>query len=158
QRKAHVLPLLFFYGFLIPARGLVAMAQGFLAPAMVLALTILMIYVTMRRRIPWTMVAVGLAGFCVIQPVKASLRTQVWTRGVSNREQSDVDKLKALSSTFQLGAALLDTIDVRVIVSLAVDRLSQLVMLEKVVSYTPDEVPYWEGRTYYPLLFKVIPR
>ncbi len=158
QHKVHTLPALFFYVVLIPGRAIISVTQGFFAPAIVIGVALLMTYATMRRRIPWLIVAFGLAGFCALQPVKASLRSQVWTKGVTNREQSDSDKLKALTSTVELGAAMLDTLDLKVVASLAVERLSQLVMFEKVISYTPGEIPYWEGRSYYPFFFKPIPR
>jgi hypothetical protein len=158
QHRLNRISIFLLYGVLIPARVLIGVSQGFLAPAIIVGLATLMTYATLRRRIPWLFVAAGFGIFALIQPVKASLRSQVWANGTANREQSEADKLQALSSATQLGMEFADTFGFQAAVSIAVERLSMLVLFEKVIAYTPSDIPYWEGETYYPLLFKPIPR
>ncbi len=158
QRRLSLAPMLLLYVVLIPARMLIGLASGFLAPAIVVGLALLMTYATMKRKIPWAFVGVGLVAFSILQPVKASFRRQVWTHGGVNRDQDPTDKLQALSSTVQLGMTFVDTFGMQSAMSMGMERLSQLVLFVKVAEYTPDQIPYWEGRTYYPFLFKPIPR
>ncbi len=38
------------------------------------------------------------------------------------------------------------------------ERLAGIMVFARVANRTPEEVPYWNGATYYPLLFVAIPR
>jgi hypothetical protein len=46
----------------------------------------------------------------------------------------------------------------QVLIEFAGLRLAQFTVFAQVIMDTPDRVPYWEGETYYPILFKPIPR
>ena len=43
-------------------------------------------------------------------------------------------------------------------VQISVARLGHLMTFAEVIEITPARVPFWRGETYYPLLFKAIPR
>jgi hypothetical protein len=158
EHRLRVASMLFLYGVLIPVRVVLGVSHGHLSFAIAVALALLMTYATMRRRIPWILVILGFMVFCILQPVKASLRSQVWKGGSTNQEQPEADKLQALSSMVRMGMLFANTFGLKSAASAATERLSQLILFVKVAEYTPDEVPYWGGKTYYPLLFKPIPR
>jgi hypothetical protein len=42
-------------------------------------------------------------------------------------------------------------------VEMALDRLSILPLLEDTIAETPEHIPYWQGHTYLPLFWKLIP-
>ena len=143
---------------LIPIHMVMGMAQGVLNFAMMDAVALLVTYATMRRRIPWTFFVVGFAAFFFIQPVKASLRAQVFKGGWVNPEQDQSQKLEALISTGERGLQVIRLFDPGDLLSLAMQRLASIVELGMVVEWTPKTIPYWGGSTYADFVYIPIPR
>ena len=84
------------WGFLVPARLMLGMAQGVFGLGVAVVVGLVVTYATMRRRFPWTFLLVGMAGFCVLQPVKSAMRQEVFIAGWVNPEMDTSDKLESL--------------------------------------------------------------
>jgi hypothetical protein len=114
-------------------------------------------YATLRRRIPWIFLIVGFAGFTIMQPVKANFRKMVWVEGATNKDQSESEKIEAMELAFSNGMTLAEQMGPEKIISIATERLAQIVLFAQIVEYTPHSVPYWKGESYSPLLWKLVP-
>jgi len=144
---------------LLPLYAVIGMAQGILGFAMVEAAALLITYTTLRRRIPWVIFLLGFAIFFFIQPVKGYLRSMVFDPGGwANRDQDQSQKLGALIATGEQGLTVMQTLEPQDLFMLAAQRLASIMVFATLVEQTPQNIPYWEGSTYYPLLFVAIPR
>jgi hypothetical protein len=112
-------------------------------------------YYALTRRIPWYAVAIALAIFIPGNVVKGEFRTYTAENSVGFWERPGLMGHMILdhytrpdrnAPTFdEAGGA-------------ASNRVSQIAGLARVVSWTPDRIPYWDGETYETLLYKPIPR
>jgi hypothetical protein len=144
---------------LIPGYAVLGTAQGVLGPAIFEGMGLLIAYATIRRRIPWAMFALGFAAFFFMQPIKGGLRSMVFYKGGwQNTEQNQFDKLEALALVGKQGLQVVQTLDPRDLLAIASERLAGIMVFATVANRTPEQVPYWHGVTYYPLLFVAIPR
>jgi hypothetical protein len=152
-------PLAFLlWGVLFPMQVVVGAGTGFFAEGLFVVLALVMAYGTVRGRIPWLVLVAGFACFIVLQMAKAQLRSMVWVGGGSNKSQSEGKKMEALAYSFEVGFGLVQKLGVRTVVNIATNRLAQVMIFAKVVDLTPEIINYWGGDTYYPFLFKPIPR
>jgi hypothetical protein len=150
--------VLLMWGVFFPLRMALGAGTGQFGFALKLVLALVMAYAVVRGRIPWLALTVGLACFMVLQPAKAQLRSIVWVGGAANKDQSEFKKMDALVDTVEVGFGLVEKLGVRNVVGIASNRLAQVMIFAKVVDLTPDTIAYWNGDTYYPFLFKPIPR
>jgi hypothetical protein len=143
---------------LVPVYTLIGLAQGALGFSLRELTALLIAYTTLRRRIPWSMLALGLLAFLFMQPIKGTLRSMVFAGRTANVEQDQTQKLQALALVSEQGLSIVQTLDPRDIIALATERLAGEMVFATVVTRTPSEIPYWNGASYYPLLFVAIPR
>ena len=146
------------WGFLVPARLMLGMAQGVFGLGVAVVVGLVVTYATMRRRFPWTFLLVGMAGFCVLQPVKSAMRQEVFIAGWVNPEMDTSDKLESLYDLPTRGLDALNGLGLSTMISVASMRLADAVLFAHVIAYTPDEIPYWEGESYSPYETMPIPR
>jgi preprotein translocase subunit Sss1 len=149
---------LLLWGVFFPLRMALGAGTGQFGFALKLVLALVMAYAVVRGRIPWLALTAGFACFMVLQPAKAQLRSMVWVGGGGNKDQSEFKKMDALVDTVEVGFALVEKLGVRNVVGIASSRLAQVMIFAKVVDLTPAIIGYWNGDTYYPFLFKPIPR
>ena len=143
---------------LIPLRGLIGLAQGALGFAMIEAAALLITYATIKRRIPWIVFIIGFAAFFFMQPVKGLMRTMVFAGRAANSEQDQSQKFSALAATGEQGLVVVESLDPGDLLAIATNRLANIMALASVVELTPEDVPYWNGASYYPFMVLVIPR
>jgi len=146
------------WGLLIPVRLILGMAQGVFAQGLAVVVGLVVAYATVRHKVPWILLFAGIAGFCVLQPLKGAMRQQVWVGGNANPELAASDKLEALSLLPTRGLAMVEMSGLSTMVSIASTRLADVILFAHIISYTPNEVPYWSGETYAPFLTLPIPR
>ncbi len=146
------------WGLLIPLRLVIGLAQGEFEYAMLVVVALVIAYATVRRRIPWLIFLLGFPAFLILQPLKAKLRSAVWSGGWESNEISEGDKIGALINTATASPAVLQSFPVDDIISVATMRLANILVFALVVSHTPEDIPYWEGETYYSILVSPIPR
>ena len=158
QGRLGLTSTVFLWGFLVPARLMLGMAQGVFALGMAVVVGLVVTYTTMRKRVPWAFLGVGMAAFCVLQPVKGAMRQQVFIGGWVNPEMDTSDKLQSLSELPWRGLDALNGLGLPRMISISSMRLADAVLFAHVISYTPDEIPYWEGESYSPFITMLIPR
>lgn len=145
------------FGIALPVTLIVAITSGLLARVFHLAIVVGLSYWYMRRRVPWSIV-LGVMGLLVIlAPVKSAYRSIVWE---GDRRPSATEVVDNVGTLISVAGAYYRSGDI--IAEGSKDLLRRMgVSLEKferVRAMTPNEVPYWRGRTYVPLLVKPVPR
>lgn len=132
----------------------VGFATGALARGIEVMLPLLFVYCGLRRRIPWLVILAAFASFLVTQPAKIQFRIlkeqQPGPYGV--QEQIEDFAWMAWQTSVDTSMSYPQRIGE------TADRINLITMFAAVVSMTPDEVPFWRGHTYYPMLYKLIPR
>jgi hypothetical protein len=149
---------LILWGFFVPARLILGMAQGQFALGVAVVVALVVSYATMMRRFPWTLLLVGMAAFCLLQPMKGAMRQEVFIGGWVNPEMDNSDKLESLYELPMRGLDALNGLGLQMMISLATIRLADAVLFAHIISYTPDEVSYWDGESYSSFLTMLIPR
>lgn len=145
----------FLWAFLIPSRVLIGLGTGATMQGLTVVLILIMAYATVKHRIPWSLLIIGGLAFILLLPVRAEFRSLTW--GADAGESSPVEKAGLYVTTardYLTGQALPYSDAIQVSMS----RIAHLMTFAEVIEATPKNVPYWGGETYYPLLFKPIPR
>jgi hypothetical protein len=133
----------------VPLLVVLGLATGALSPGLQVGLMLLLVYSTVRRRFPWTLIALGFAATCILVPVRTRYRVFLGGLGVG----SPISRARLLWQTFG------DTRDSsRVAIEATMDRLNQSATLAVVMEFTPAVVPFWKGHSYRPLFSKLVPR
>jgi hypothetical protein len=154
--KLDVLTGTVLWTVLIPLRFFSGMSTGSLGTALAVGLTVIMIYSTIRRKIPWLVFAVGITFIFVLRPVEIPYRMMTGEGGVL-ADASASKRMLALGDLLYR-ATLGGAVSPQVFVEACASRLAQFTIFAAVVDDTPGTVPYWNGTTYIPLLTKLIPR
>ena len=144
------------WGVLVPARLALGLITGATAQGLVVGVLLVMLYASVRRRIPWTMVALGGLVFFIVRPVQSPFRSAIGQGGIM-QQATTADKME-LFSNLLMRAVAEDSRGRDFLVQFATHRLSQISIFAEVIRDTPDHVPYWNGASYRPLMFKLIPR
>ena len=158
EHRSHLLCRLLLWGVLLPARAAIGILLGRFGFAVLVALVLWLVYTTLRRRTPWLLIVAGFALFCLLQPAKTAFRGMVYSNGVNNIDQPSSEKLEAFTISAELAWNLFKERGAEDVISLATERLAQLIVFVQVAQLTPSTVAYWQGDSYYSLLLKVVPR
>ena len=153
--KLDRLTSVFVWGFLIPVRILIGLATGSAASGLIVGLAVAMMYASVRRSIPWKMLALGTVALFVLRPAEVPFRLATWGGRMTDAsllEKAEVYGEIVYRITF--GGA----VDPQVLIDMASMRLAQFTVFGEVIADTPAIVPFWAGASYYPMLFKPIPR
>jgi hypothetical protein len=153
--RLRVLDKCFLWGLLVPTRLMLAMGTGATAQVLEVVLILVVGYTSVNHRIPWKIILMGAALFFLLRTAQVPFRTLTW-----NVEPGDLSP----QSKFTLYLMTINEIltgkamSVKEAYDIGTSRLSHLMTFAEITGATPDFVPYWLGETYYPLLFKIIPR
>jgi len=148
--------ILILWCLLIPGRFVSGLASGATGQGLMVALTAALVWATIRRRMPWTVFFAGALVFVIMRPVEAEYRAMTWPPGPYS-DASELEKI-ALLGRLSLDAITGTPQEHRAMLELSAGRLAAVQPFATVLRATPDSVPFWEGETYYPILFKPIPR
>jgi hypothetical protein len=139
---------------LVPTRVLLGFGSGYLAQGLDAFILVVLIYAALRRRVLWSVVVAGVIATALVIPARAEFRALTW-RG----EAAD---LSPHEKVLLLGRTVQEALDGEGLAGTSFEvfmyRLSHVLVFAEVVRMTPEIVPFWDGETYYPLLFKAIPR
>ena len=145
----------FLWGFLVPVRMAAGLATGLSGQAIGTVIPIVILYSSLRRRLPWAVIAAGFLGVMFVHSVEMPFRALTWKggalSGASSAEKAELMGKLALRAA-NGGMPYEDLFQA------TLGRLNMATMFAMTVSETPSFVPYWQGATYYPILFKPIPR
>ena len=145
---------------LMPLQIIVDAGSGFLYPVFRDVFVLLMVYLLVKKRIPWTPLLLVVCVGLLLQTVKTDYRLTVQT-ATGPSQQVGSTFTNAVNYVPLVGQRLPDLLngtalydDARTIVN----RLDNRSIFAQVVYLTPDTVPYWHGETYLWLPSKIIPR
>jgi hypothetical protein len=145
----------FLWGFLIPIRIAIGLGTGSAASGLIVGIAVAMMFASVRRSIPWKMMALGTVALFILRPAEAPYRIATWGGRLS--DASLIEKAQVFGEIvyrITLGGA----VPPQVLIDIASMRLAQFTVFGEVIADTPAMVPFWEGESYYPILFKPIPR
>jgi len=116
-----------------------------------------MIYMAIKKSLPWRTIAVMALLFFALSAVKGTFRSFAW--GTEGRTGDDLIGKGQLF--VNLSASMWSEADQELVqqgLEQLVRRIDYLAIFSYVVEMTPDHVPFWMGATYTPLLTRPIPR
>jgi hypothetical protein len=142
---------------LVPLRLGMGLVGGATGGSIVIAMTLVLMYCALSHRIPWILVFAGTAALFIIRPLELPYRSATWSPQGELYNASDLRKTEYMYN-LMYRTIIGGEVPPDALIQAAGARLSVFPMLADVMSLTPSIVPYWAGETYYPLLFKFIPR
>lgn len=142
---------------LIPLQILVDLGSGYIFPIVRFVVMLFMIYLLIKRKIPWRWNLMALPVILLLLATKTDFRALTWDQGHTS-DDNPIEKgvlFLQVSGSFLAGADL-----DRVYSSLeaAAQRMDLISVFSYVVEKTPDGIPYWGGQSYTAILWKVVPR
>jgi hypothetical protein len=152
---------LFLWLVLVPARLMIGLASGLTSQGLIVMLLLIYVHSALRHRIPWTVILAGGLLFVVVRPVETAFRLATWDGG-SSENLSELARGKLLLG--MVGDSIGPMIEGRGTaydnaMEISTRRLgADVLTFAAVIHDTPRIVPYWDGASYYPLLFKFVPR
>ena len=159
QLKGHLglSTKLLLWGGVAPLLFVITISSGAVFQPLLLFLSLLLVYWTLRGRIPWKTVL--LAGLLVtlLLAAKGDYRALVWYSPLSTSNVLEKTVLYVrLIAEYATGRAKAYEKSFEIVAR----RFSQhgLMNLAWVVQLTPETVPFWGGETYESLLWAAVPR
>ena len=151
-RKMH-------FGFLVLViiyTVFVKILSGSLAPAFFLMVYLGVIYWIKKKTVPWVFIIVGFIIAVGLNPVKSQYRAIAWNNDIFSR-LSYTEKATLFYEAIQVfyERGLLSSLSND---SSTINRVSHISTFAKVISLTPEPVPYWLGGSYRTLFTSFIPR
>jgi Chain length determinant protein len=138
-----------------PARVLLGLGTGLVSEGGLVIMALAFCYAVFARSIPWKTLLVTVLAALIIRPLMSPFRTMTWHGPMKNAPLSQKAVIFA-----DLASNLLRASGVRYdyLAEITLARFSNARDFGEVIHDTPGIVPYWKGATFYPLLFKPIPR
>ncbi len=153
----------FLWAFLVPCRVLLGLGTGATFQGVQIFLLIIFIYAALKHCMPWKVILAGFVMLIILRAGMNEFRAQSWGVGeMTDRTYTDADRthtekvalfLKVAKDSFTGKAQSYSEA-----MEFSLRRTNSLLIFAEVVESTPASVPFWRGATYYPLLFKPIPR
>ena len=135
---------------------LVRLAEGTLAPPMLIGATCVVMYWYHRRRIPWLVIGTVIVGYALINPTKNEIRATTWGGNYTLSEQVDVFLDVAWEQLSDFGHR--SQFEEQKYFATSLTRLGGAQLFARTLEQIPAHAPFWEGRSLLPLLTKPIPR
>lgn len=145
----------FLWAFLVPSKILLGLGTGAAFQGIEVVLILLVTYASLKHRMPWKLLAIGFILVILVRPVMTEFRTLIWWGEMADRPHTEK---VALFLKIAQGHFTGETLPYYDSIQLTMSRLNMLMTFAEVIESTPDNVPFWKGETYYPLLFTPIPR
>jgi hypothetical protein len=146
--------LVLLWAVIVPLRILLGVSAGATFQGLIVVAAILLTYATIRGRLPVGWLVLGFVAFLVVRTVQVEFRELTWQEG-----RPAIGVLERLSVMAEVGVALLSELGfLRDAWQVGLSRVSHVMTFAEVVRLTPDYVPFWGGETYWPLVWKLVPR
>jgi hypothetical protein len=146
----------FVWGFLLPVRIAIGLGGGSSGGPLMVGVAVAIIFASVRRSIPWKTLLLGtIAAVFIIRPAEVPYRAATWSG-----RQSDAGEIEKgrLYGDILYRITIGGEVDPQTLIEFGSLRLAQFTTFGEVIADTPAMVPFWGGETYYPILFKPIPR
>ncbi len=146
----------FVWGLLIPVRIVIGLGAGTASGGLIIGVVVAVMFATVRRTIPWKTLMLGtIVAVFIIRPAEAPYRLATWGGKLSDAGAIAKVRLYAdIVYRITIGGA----VEPQALIEFGGLRLAQFTVFGEVIADTPALVPFWRGESYYPLLFKLIPR
>lgn len=145
-----------FYGVALPAELLIRLVSGLLAEVFMALGFLLLIFWQTRRRVPWLQVAVVLALFFALNPMKFRYRVMVRTLPA---DATPIDKAETFLSAVAGYYSARGDDAAEAATGSSINRLGMhLPLFAYTLERTPQPIPYWGGETYEYFLYTLVPR
>ena len=146
----------FVWGFLIPVRIAIGLGGGSAGGPLMVGVAVVMIFASVRRSIPWKTLMLGtIVAVFIIRPAEVPYRAATWGGGSSDAGVIEKARLYGdILYRITIGRA----VEPQVLIEFGSLRVAQFTTFGEVIADTPALVPFWAGESYYPILFKPIPR
>ena len=141
------------WGLFLPLQLMIDLSTGAVYQVFKDVIPLMLIYWSMRRRIPWAAILIGIIALILLRGNQQEFRflsNDPTYLGASIPEKSRLYLQLVFDNTRTRGVTDAYTS--------TLERVSHLVTLADVVEQTPATVPYWGGETYKTLLTSFIPR
>ena len=135
----------FLWGFLIPIRMAIGLGTGSAASGLIVGILVAMMFASVRRSIPWKMMALGTVALFILRPAEAPYRIATWGGRLS--DASVIEKARVFGNIvyrITLGGA----VPPQALIDMAGMRLAQFTVFGEVIADTPSMVPFWRGRVF----------
>ncbi len=154
--RLGILGMGFLWVFLVPCRVLLGLGTGATFQGMQILLLLIFVYATLKHLMPWKAMLAGFVMLIILRAGMGEFRDQSWgvggTRVMSPTENVALFLKVAKDSLTGESQSYSDAKE------FSLRRANSLLIFAEIVEATPARVPFWRGETYYPLLFKPIPR
>ncbi|MFZ0890306.1 MAG: hypothetical protein WA005_17845 [Candidatus Binataceae bacterium] len=146
---------LLLWGVIVPVRALLGFGGGAAAAGFLPVLILLIFYCSITHSAPWKTLLIGFLAVLIVRPLMVPLRMATWG-GQAEGESIDTKGIMFARA----GSEMLATGETpyEYMIQFTLRRLASTMVLTEVMRDTPDHVPYWNGATFVPILFKPIPR
>jgi hypothetical protein len=142
-----------------PLRIVIGLASGWLGSTVNLWLVCGAMYVIVRRKIPWTLVAISVVTVLFLQVGKNEFRTQYWEgEGGGSVLERASSWLNGSASKWSDALQEGNDNSSRDLSSKSLERTSLLPQVTHVLELTPEVVPFQKGLTYSYMAIALIPR
>jgi hypothetical protein len=145
----------FVWGGLIPVRIAIGLGTGLASGGLIIGVLVAMMYASMRRSIPWKMLALGTVALFIIRPAEIPFRVATWGGRLS--DAGAIAKIR-LYGDIVYRITIGGEVKPQALIEVTSLRLAQFTVFGEVIADTPAMVPFFGGESYYPILFKPIPR
>jgi hypothetical protein len=147
---------LLLWFIIMPIWLAVDIGSSLIYPAFRDAFLLTMIYLYVRKKLPWRAALPALLIAFILLGTKAQFRSQLASQGgYTNRISSGLAYVQLAAQT---SSSLLTFDGVNVVLQSTVQRLDNRGLFSEVMYRTPNTVPYWYGVSYVDSLFKFVPR
>lgn len=142
-----------------PLRILAGLSSGWVGSVVSLAVVCGVMYILVRRKIPWLVVAVSIAAVLFLEVGKKDFRERYWYQGTTD---GIVEKaafwMNASASKWYNAVASDESNSSGSLTAESLARSSLLPQVAHVLDLTPSQIPFQEGRTYSYMAFALVPR
>jgi hypothetical protein len=148
--------LLWFY---FPVRIVGGLASGWVGSITNVGLICGVMYIHLRRKIPWTVVALSVAAVLFLQAGKNDFRTSYWEQGEAGGVlERATSWLSGSASKWSEALNSTGTDSTGQLSSESLERTSLLPQVAHVLDVTPSQIPFQGGQTYSYMAVSLIPR
>jgi hypothetical protein len=139
------------------ARVLGSLSSGWIGPLAGLGVTIVGVFISQQRRIPWRYVVLTVGAVLFLQVGKTAYRSKFWSQDSDSSVIERAGFWISASASQWLNPAN-DSENRGQLASETMERSSLLVQTAHVLDMTPSVVPFQEGSTYSYMAVTLIPR
>jgi hypothetical protein len=120
--------------------------------------SLLVVYCSVRKQVPWKELFIGVFIFAVLNAAKYQYRDRVWFSAEGGNTQQNLQIWQeSILDVFSSDLEKIDSQQTNVFISV-IYRLDQIRKFAYFLDLTPSQIPFWNGRSYEYFFVAWIPR